>query len=146
MIEGFDHIALPTADPERFLRFYKALGFTSPDEDAWRSGTAPIFSVSTGDNKINVHPPGFVTTLRGRSASPGCGDLCFRWGGSPADALARVNEVGARLLHGPVPRVGGRGTGTAPGTSVYLRDPDGNLLEIIWYEHDARWSGSGGCA
>jgi catechol 2,3-dioxygenase-like lactoylglutathione lyase family enzyme len=37
-IAGIDHIALPTADGERFLDFYKRLGFSSTDEDEWRAG------------------------------------------------------------------------------------------------------------
>ena len=95
-VTGFDHAALPTADSERFLAFYKALGFGIEGEDAWRAGTMPIFSITFGDNKINVHTeelfarakeiPGF---LRGPTAEPGCGDFCFVWEGG-IDALLEL--------------------------------------------------------
>jgi catechol 2,3-dioxygenase-like lactoylglutathione lyase family enzyme len=132
-VAGFDHIALPTAHPEELLAFYKALGFTSPDEDAWRAGRYPIFSIACGDNKINVHPPGFTANLRGPTAVPGCGDLCFVWEGTLASLRGALDAAGIAVLHGPVDRVGGRGAGTARGVSVYLRDPDDNLVELICY-------------
>ena len=55
---GIDHIAMPTADAERLIAFYKRLGFTINDEDEWRAGKATIFSIQMGDSKINVHPEG----------------------------------------------------------------------------------------
>lgn len=133
-VTGIDHVALPTADAERFLAFYKALGFTCPDEDAWRAGRLPVFSIACGDQKINVHPPGFTTPLRGPTATPGCGDLCFVWDGGLDDLLAAVAAAGAVVIEGPVDRTGGRGRGTARGVSVYLRDPDANLVEMICYD------------
>ena len=147
-VTAFDHVALPTADAERFLRFYKALGFGTQHEAEWRSGAFPIFSIVFGDNKINVHPealvrrarghPGF---LRGPTAEPGCGDLCFVWAGGIGALLELLEQTGTRAIEGPVPRAGGRGGGSDLGISVYVRDPDDNLLEFISYDPDdvARW-------
>ena len=59
-VSGIDHIALPTANGERFLAFYKAIGFTSPDETDWREGRSPIFSIAIS---ITV-PTGFVPGAR----------------------------------------------------------------------------------
>lgn len=133
-VTGIDHVALPTADAERLLGFYKALGFSCPEEEAWRAGRYPIFSLACGDNKINVHPEGFVADLRGPTAVPGCGDLCFVWEGG-LDLLRRtLAEVGVEELHGPVDRIGGRERGTGAGVSVYVRDPDRNLVEFICYD------------
>ena len=139
-VTGFDHAALPTADSERFLAFYKGLGFGIEGEEAWRAGTMPIFSITFGDNKINVHTeelfarsrdiPGF---LRGPTAEPGCGDFCFVWDGSLDDLKATLEAAGAPVEVGPVPREGGRGGGKTVGTSMYTRDPDGNLLEFMVY-------------
>ena len=136
-VTAFDHVALPTADAERFLRFYKALGFGTQHETEWRSGAFPIFSIVFGDNKINVHPealvrkargqPGF---LRGPTAEPGCGDLCFVWEGTAAALSALLERAQATVVEGPVERQGGRGRA---GRSVYVRDPDGNLLEFMIY-------------
>jgi catechol 2,3-dioxygenase-like lactoylglutathione lyase family enzyme len=132
-VTGFDHVALPSAHPEELLSFYKALGFTSPDEDEWRSGRSPIFSLAFGDNEINVHPPGFTANLRGPRAVPGCGDLCFVWGGGLPSLIETLQACDVSIIKGPVDRVGGRGAGTAAGVSVYVRDPDENLIEFICY-------------
>ena len=136
-VTGFDHAALPTADSERFLAFYKALGFGIDGEDAWRAGTMPIFSITFGDNKINVHPPEVWQsgrfTLRGPTAVPGCGDLCFVWDGTVEDVAAWLKDAGAEVIEGPVKRAGGRALGSGVGTSLYTRDPDGNLLEFMVY-------------
>jgi catechol 2,3-dioxygenase-like lactoylglutathione lyase family enzyme len=147
-VTAFDHVALPTADAERFLRFYKALGFGIEHEAEWRAGAYPIFSITFGDNKINVHPEALVRRarndprfLRGPSAEPGCGDLCFVWAGGLDALLELLRQTGTRPIDGPVPRVGGRGGGSGLGISVYLRDPDENLLEFISYAPAdvARW-------
>lgn len=142
-VAGFDHAALPTADSERFLAFYKALGFGIDGEDAWRAGRSPIFSITFGDNKINVHTEVLVARrgepayLRGPTAEPGCGDFCFVWNGGIDALVALLDDAGIDLVEGPVPRVGGRAAGTGQGVSVYVRDPDENLLEFISYEpHD----------
>jgi catechol 2,3-dioxygenase-like lactoylglutathione lyase family enzyme len=147
-VTALDHVALPTADAERFLRFYKALGFGVEHEAEWRSGAFPIFSITFGDNKINVHPEALVRKargdprfLRGPSAEPGCGDLCFVWEGGIEALLDLLRQTGTRPIEGPVPRMGGRGRGSALGISVYARDPDDNLLEFISYDPAdvARW-------
>jgi catechol 2,3-dioxygenase-like lactoylglutathione lyase family enzyme len=133
-VAGIDHVALPTADGERFLEFYKRLGFTSTDEAEWRAGRYPIFSIACGNNKLNVHPPGFVATLRGPNAVPGCGDVCFVWDGRLAALHEMLARAGVAPIAGPVDRIGGRAGGTASGVSVYLRDPDDNLVEFICYD------------
>jgi catechol 2,3-dioxygenase-like lactoylglutathione lyase family enzyme len=142
-VTGFDHAAIPTANSERFLAFYKALGFGVEGEDAWRAGTFPAFAITFGDNKINVHSealyersrnmPGF---LRGPTAAPGCGDFCFVWDGGIDALLALLEDAGVTVIEGPVPRRGGRGRGTGQGVSVYVRDPDENLLEFMSYDPD----------
>jgi catechol 2,3-dioxygenase-like lactoylglutathione lyase family enzyme len=134
-VTGFDHIALPTAHPEELLAFYTALGFGTTDVEEWRAGRYPIFSISCGDNKINIHPPGFLANLRGPTAVPGCGDLCFVWEGGMDALLATLEEHGIPVISGPVDRAGGRAGGTAPGVSVYVRDPDDNLVEFMCYDH-----------
>jgi catechol 2,3-dioxygenase-like lactoylglutathione lyase family enzyme len=136
-IAGFDHVAIPAERVEEMIVFYKRLGFTILDEERWRAGSTPVFAIQFGQHKINVHPPALRArpefTLRGRSATPGCGDFCFVWEGSLDDLTARLRDAGAAIEAGPVPRQGGRGGGTATGASVYTRDPDGNLLEFIVY-------------
>ncbi|MEI8001576.1 MAG: VOC family protein [Actinomycetes bacterium] len=141
-VSGFDHVAIPTADAARFLAFYEALGFATEGADAWRAGTGKIFAITFGDQKINVHPESLMEFrdqpwfLRGPTAEPGCGDFCFVWDGG-LDALLHVlTAAGVAVIEGPTPRKGGRDGGTAPGVSVYVRDPDDNLLEFISYDPD----------
>lgn len=134
VISGFDHVALPTDRPEEMIEFYARLGFAVPDVDEWREAGMPFFSVSIGSQKINFHTPAMWRNpdfqLRGPSATPGCGDLCFVWEGG-SRSLERVLEAaGAPVIMGPIELRGARGKGT----SVYVRDPDENLLEFIIYE------------
>jgi catechol 2,3-dioxygenase-like lactoylglutathione lyase family enzyme len=130
-VSGFDHAAMPTADCERFIAFYKKLGFIINDEERWRKGQASIFSLQVGpNNKINIHPPDKKGHLRGKGAAFGCGDFCFVWDGTVEEVLAMLKRAGVTPADGPVKRVGGRGI---EGTSVYIHDPDGNLIEFMVY-------------
>jgi catechol 2,3-dioxygenase-like lactoylglutathione lyase family enzyme len=136
-IVDIDHVAIPTARPEEMLQFYRALGFAAPTPEKWRERGVPFFALSLGNTKINVHAPALwqdpSMTLRGPTAQPGCGDFCFVWSGT-IDALQELlASVDAPLEEGPVERRGGRAEGRALGTSLYVRDPDGNLLEFITY-------------
>ncbi len=137
-IERFDHVAIPTAQPEAMLRFYAALGFGVPSVEEWQASGIPFFSIQFGDNKINVHAPGLwqdeAFDLRGPNAHPGCGDFCFVWDGDLASLQSLLRRAGATIELGPAEMVGGRGGGADKGTSVYTRDPDANLLEFIVYE------------
>ncbi|HET8751614.1 MAG TPA: hypothetical protein VFM43_03710 [Gaiellaceae bacterium] len=60
---------------------------------------------------------------------PGNSDLCFVWNGAVAEAVEHLEAHGVEVELGPVERRGARG----PGTSVYFRDADGSLLELIVY-------------
>ena len=64
-----------------------------------------------------------------RPVEPGNSDLCFRWSGPIADAIAHLEAAGVPVELGPVERHGAAGAGL----SVYFRDPDGSLLEFITY-------------
>ena len=130
---GFDHIAMPTADAERLIAFYKRLGFAINDEAAWRAGQVGIFSIQVGDSKINVHPEGYTATLRGPTAVPGCADLCFVWDGTAEECQEMLDAAGVEVIRGPGPRKGARAGGGLPAVSLYARDPDQNLLEWMIY-------------
>lgn len=132
---GYDHVAIPTAHSERFIEFYKRIGFTILDEESWRDGKSAIFKVKLGPNNIiNVHPEGMIAALRGASATPGCGDLCFVWEGTMEDVLGMLAKADVPVIGGPSPRTGGRDAGAATSQSCYVRDPDGNLLEFMVYD------------
>jgi catechol 2,3-dioxygenase-like lactoylglutathione lyase family enzyme len=126
-VRGFDHVALPMANTDAMLAFYKALGFDI-------SESANAISVYVGDNMINFQRPvrwqDKTFTNRAPAAVPPCGDLCFVWEGTAESVKAMLDRAGAKIEVGPVPRAGGR---RKTGSSVYVRDPDGNLLEFMIY-------------
>ncbi|MYE24005.1 MAG: hypothetical protein F4Y01_08690 [Gammaproteobacteria bacterium] len=130
MIAAFDHVAVPIANVEDMLAFYGALGF-----GVRRGGR--LHSIHFGDNRINFHAPELWNderfTLRGPSARPGCGDFCFVWQGTVESIVTRLRDLKIEIIEGPAPREGGRSGGKVTGTSVYVRDPDGNLLEFMAY-------------
>lgn len=131
---GIDHIAMPTADAERLMAFYKRLGFPINNEEKWRAGEVPIFSIQVGESKINVHPEGYTASLRGPTAVPGCTDICFVYDGTVEACQKMLAAAGVDVISGPVARTGGRGRGTIPSLSLYARDPDNNLLEWMIYQ------------
>jgi catechol 2,3-dioxygenase-like lactoylglutathione lyase family enzyme len=132
-VASFDHVALPTSHPEELIAFYGALGFRVPDLEKWRAAGVPFFSIEFGNQKINVHAPELWLrdnfTLRGPAAQPGCGDLCFVWEGGAEQLRTTLASAGAEIIAGPIELPGARGKGV----SVYVRDPDSNLLEFIIY-------------
>jgi len=133
-IAAFDHVALPLENAEAMLRFYGRLGFRVPDIERWRASEQVFFAAQFGEQKINFHAPALWRNpefdLRGPTARPGCGDLCFVWEGGSEALHALLDDVGAEVISGPRALRGARGMGT----SVYVRDPDANLLEFIVYD------------
>jgi catechol 2,3-dioxygenase-like lactoylglutathione lyase family enzyme len=127
-VSGFDHVSLPMQHTDDMVAFYRSLGFDVVERDA-------VVSVYIGDQMVNFHRPDRWTsprfTLRAPGAVPPCGDLCFRWTGTEAELRALLDAAGATIEEGPVTREGGR---RARATSVYTRDPDGNLLEFLRYD------------
>ncbi len=126
-VRGFDHVALPMQNTAAMLAFYRGLGFPVTE-------SARACSVYIGDQMINFHLPATwqdpTFTLRAPAAKPPCGDLCFVWDGTAAALKTWLDRAGAKVIEGPVARQGGRKKGAS---SVYIRDPDGNLLEFMIY-------------
>lgn len=137
-IASYDHVALPTRQPEAIMRFYRAIGFDTPDPETWADLGHTFFSVTRGDMRMNFHAPALFENsdfdLRGPTAEPGCGDICFVWDGTVEQVLSLLAEAGIEVAAGPVEMIGGRAGGTGQGQSVYTRDPDRNLIEFIVYD------------
>jgi len=121
MIKSVDHIVLTTRDLDRCLDFYTGvLGMKLE-----RYGENRI-ALRFGDHKFNVHPPGFDAGIKARAPTPGSLDLCFLADRPLAEVIAQLERHGIAIEEGPVVRTGAR----FPIRSVYVRDPDGNLIEI----------------
>lgn len=121
MISSVDHIVLTTRDLDKCLDFYiRVLGMKME-----RYGNGRI-ALRFGDHKFNVHPPGFDAGIKARTPTPGSLDLCFLADRPLAEVVTILERNGIPIEEGPVVRTGAR----FPIRSVYVRDPDENLIEI----------------
>jgi len=130
VIEAIDHVVLYSGDSERTIAFYRdVLGCTIELEDEWRSGRMPVFRLRfNSDHYVNVHPSGAVLAPRAGTAAPGGLDICFRTSLTSAEVVERFAAHGVDVEVGPVPRRDALGVASS---SVYVRDPDGNLVEVM---------------
>ena len=124
-----DHVVIAVSDWERSNAFYRdVLGAQLVELNFGR------WAYRFGEQQLNVHGPGSTPSPRARlPVQPGNSDLCFVWERSIEDAVRHLGEVTVEIEEGPVPRSGARGEGM----SVYFRDPDGSLLELISYSGSA---------
>jgi catechol 2,3-dioxygenase-like lactoylglutathione lyase family enzyme len=121
MLASVDHIVLTTGDLARCLDFYtRVLGMTLE-----RYGEGRV-ALKFGPHKFNVHPPGFTASIRAAAPTPGSLDLCFIADRPLSDVIAKLEACAVPIEEGPIERIGARGRIR----SVYVRDPDGNLVEI----------------
>jgi catechol 2,3-dioxygenase-like lactoylglutathione lyase family enzyme len=109
MIDRFDHIVLTVRSLEATLSFYER-----------------VF----GRQKINVHESDRTFEPKAARPTPGAADFCLITHRSMDEIIAHLNDCGVTPVLGPVARVGAEG----PMTSVYIRDPDANLVEISGYD------------
>ena len=128
-IEGIDHVVVMASDVDRSLDFYKnVLGGEAEFEEAFRMGKIPVLRVRIGKAIINLqrlNEPAYIVADRLES---GTVDLCFRWSRSIQEAIDWLKEKNVDVIEGPVPRPAANGVW---GHSIYFRDPDGNLLELL---------------
>ena len=127
MIDRIDHIVLTTRDREGCIRFYRdALGMQLV---SFRTPTEERFAFKFGNQKINLHAWGREFTPRAHVAAPGTLDLCFIASMPLEKVIENLNKNGISIVEGPVAKTGA----TGPIRSVYVRDPDLNLVEISVY-------------
>jgi catechol 2,3-dioxygenase-like lactoylglutathione lyase family enzyme len=120
-IESLDHLVLTVSDIEATCRFYEqALGIKTVTFGAGRK------ALEFGRQKINLHQQGHEFEPKARRPTPGSADLCFIASTPLADVVNHLVSSGVQIIEGPVPRTGA----TGKILSVYLRDPDLNLIEI----------------
>lgn len=119
-----DHCVIAVSEWERSNRFYRdVLG-------AEVVALGNRYAYRFGDQQLNLHGPGVEASIVAADpVRPGNSDLCFVWEGTAEEAAEHLRSRGVEIELGPVERRGARGTGQ----SLYFRDPDGSLLELISY-------------
>ena len=128
-IEGIDHVVVMASDVDRSLDFYKnVLGGEAEFEEAFRMGKIPVLRVRIGKAIINLQRLNEPANIVADQLESGTVDLCFRWSRSIQEAIDWLKEKNVDVIEGPVPRPAANGVW---GQSIYFRDPDGNLLELL---------------
>ena len=124
---GIDHLVLTVTDIDATCRFYERLGAETvtfgDDRDATRT------AIEFGDQKINLHEAGAEFDPHAADPVPGSGDFCLLTETPIHEVETRLTDFGIEIVRGPVERTGARGEMD----SVYVRDPDGNLVELARY-------------
>ncbi|HEV2098985.1 MAG TPA: VOC family protein [Stellaceae bacterium] len=123
-IERLDHLVLTVADIARTCEFYsRVLGMEVTTFGEGRT------ALRFGQQKINLHPADRIPGLVAERPTPGSGDLCFITEVPLAEVTTHLGQCEVAIVAGPGPRAGAIGTIQ----SVYIRDPDQNLIEISNY-------------
>ena len=126
MIDHLDHLVLTTYNEAACVDFYtRVLGMTL---ESFVGGTPPVErkAFKFGSQKINLHVRGREFEPKAHTPVPGALDLCFISTLPLEQVMARLKEVDWPIIEGPVMRTGA----TGKIRSVYVRDPDLNLIEI----------------
>jgi catechol 2,3-dioxygenase-like lactoylglutathione lyase family enzyme len=124
MIDHVDHIVLTTRDLQGCLRFYcEVLGMK---HETFQTPTETRIALKFGNQKINVHEWGKEFIPRAHVAAPGTLDLCFIASVPLEEVIRNLEKNRIKILEGPVMKTGA----TSKIRSVYVRDPDLNLVEI----------------
>lgn len=120
-VDRIDHFVLTVADIQATSAFYeKVLGMETVEFADGRK------ALSFGGQKINLHRKGAEFLPNAGKATPGSADFCLTTGVPLEQVVAHLAVLGVTVEEGPVRRTGAR----SPLLSVYIRDPDGNLIEI----------------
>ena len=124
MIDHIDHIVLTTRDLAACIRFYtEALGMKL---ERFRTPTEERLALKFGNQKINLHEWGKEFSPRAHVAVPGSLDLCFIAAVPLDEVIQKLRKTGVPVIEGPVAKTGA----VSKLRSVYVRDPDLNLVEI----------------
>jgi catechol 2,3-dioxygenase-like lactoylglutathione lyase family enzyme len=123
-IDRIDHIVITAFDLERTIDFYSRVMGMEPVTFA--GGRRAL---AFGRQKINLHQAGREFEPKALKPTPGSMDLCFITETPLEDVIAHLKSQGVAIAEGPVPKTGALG----PMSSVYFRDPDGNLIEVSNY-------------
>lgn len=120
-LDQIDHLVLTVRDIGEAIAFYtRVLGMEEVTVGEGRKALA------FGTQKINLHEAGSEFEPKALHPKPGSADLCFLTAEPLERVVKHLESCGVQVLEGPITRTGAQG----PMVSIYIRDPDGNLLEI----------------
>lgn len=123
-ITRLDHLVLTVKNIEKTCEFYqRVLGMEVVTFGEGRK------ALHFGQQKFNLHEAGNEFEPKARTPQPGSADLCLITEVPIVEVVEHLERCGVPIEEGPVKRTGA----TGPITSVYIRDPDGNLIEIANY-------------
>lgn len=129
---GLDHLVLTVQDIQRTCDFYqRVLGMevVTFGGHSLRDGTVKRYALKFGNQKLNLHQQGEEFEPKAQYPTPGSADLCLITDVPLAQVVEHLTACGITIETGIVPRTGAVGAIA----SLYIRDPDGNLLEISNY-------------
>ena len=120
-LQKIDHLVLTVADIERSCRFYcDVMGMRRVMFGENRT------ALHFGESKINLHPIGWDYYLKANNPTTGSADLCFIVDEDVCTLKISLKALGVEVIEGPIARTGASGDLL----SIYMRDPDGNLIEL----------------
>ncbi|MCQ9155141.1 VOC family protein [Acidomonas methanolica] len=124
-VDRLDHIVLTVRDHSIAASWYqRVLGM-----DIEEYGRNNRVALRFGGQKINLRPMDATGWETASNAAPGGGDLCFTTALNSENVIRHLEACGVHIVEGPVARLGALG----PVTSIYIHDPDENLIEIASY-------------
>ena len=124
-VTGIDHLVLYATDVERTCEFYTDT-LDIAERETFAGGRVAL---SFGRTKLNLHQAGDEYDPHAADPAPGSADFCLVVDEPIADVESRIERAGVEIVEGPGTRTGSRGEMR----SVYVRDPDGNLVEFAHY-------------
>ena len=127
-ILGIDHIAFAARDLEETCAFYDRLFGARVHLDYAPEGKSLVRQIAIGGALLSIHQAGNGLELVAKHPAVGGADVCLRWSGSTESASELLRRQGIAVIEGPSRRQTADGL---PALSIYFRDPDGNLLELI---------------
>jgi catechol 2,3-dioxygenase-like lactoylglutathione lyase family enzyme len=127
-ILAIDHVAITARDLEESCAFYDHVFGLRVHVEHARVGQVLVRQVLVGGALLSIHQVGNGVELVADRPTVGAMDLCFRWSGDVASAIAHLRAAGVDVIAGPAPR---RASDGMRAQSVYFHDPDKNLLELI---------------
>ncbi|MEZ2454211.1 VOC family protein, partial [Raoultella planticola] len=123
-----DHVAITVEDLDASFCFYDRLFRAKIHAEYAPDGKLLVRQIALGDIVLSIHQINNGVDLVAKRPTTGSADLCFRWGGTMDSAINLLKENNIEIIHGPVPRTT---SSHQPAQSIFFRDPDGNLLELM---------------